>query len=343
MKKNILKPIRKSYHNTTGQVTGIKVDLIITAMKRNAFTLIELLVVIAIIAILAAILFPVFAQAKVAAKKTQGISNIKNLGTASQIYLSDYDDTYGLSTPLIPGLGYAWDRFIPLSEIVPTTANGAVRDAISTFYYNALNPYVKNRQILKDPMGISQSPLPAGAFAAAGITTIPVDAPPVSYTFNGLLEAYSATSIANPSSLVIWWPGQGKRALQGAGYSSPQLICNNAAAGCRYVPGKPACGTTAGVNGESSFYTRSSSGKGYNMYSGTTIMSFADSHAKARRVGINSTGPTDPRTDPFALYNGEQVLTGTNASRYWDANYCHGYLFRPDFDFQTWDTVLQAP
>jgi len=61
---------------------------------RRAFTLIELLVVIAIIAILAAILFPVFAQAKEAAKKTQSISNAKQLLLASQMYLDDFDDTY---------------------------------------------------------------------------------------------------------------------------------------------------------------------------------------------------------------------------------------------------------
>lgn len=63
-------------------------------MLRKAFTLIELLVVIAIIAILAAILFPVFAQAKEAAKKTSCLSNAKQMGTAIQLYLADFDDTY---------------------------------------------------------------------------------------------------------------------------------------------------------------------------------------------------------------------------------------------------------
>lgn len=63
-------------------------------MKNRAFTLIELLVVIAIIAILAAILFPVFAQAKLAAKQTGEISQMKQLGTATQIYLADNDDVY---------------------------------------------------------------------------------------------------------------------------------------------------------------------------------------------------------------------------------------------------------
>lgn len=59
---------------------------------RRAFTLIELLVVIAIIAILAAILFPVFGQAKEAAKKTSCVSNGRQIGMALKMYLSDSDD-----------------------------------------------------------------------------------------------------------------------------------------------------------------------------------------------------------------------------------------------------------
>jgi len=59
--------------------------------RRAGFTLIELLVVIAIIAILAAMLFPVFARARESARKIQCLSNVKNIATAVQMYLTDYD------------------------------------------------------------------------------------------------------------------------------------------------------------------------------------------------------------------------------------------------------------
>ena len=63
------------------------------ARRRQTFTLIELLVVIAIIAILAAILFPVFARAREQARKTACLSNLKQIGTALLMYCQDYDET----------------------------------------------------------------------------------------------------------------------------------------------------------------------------------------------------------------------------------------------------------
>ena len=63
----------------------------------RGFTLIELLVVIAIIAILASILFPVFSQAKEAAKRTATLNNFKQVGTAMLMYVGDNDDCYPLA------------------------------------------------------------------------------------------------------------------------------------------------------------------------------------------------------------------------------------------------------
>lgn len=307
----------------------------------RAFTLIELLVVIAIIAILAAILFPVFASAKAAAKKTQALSNVKQTTLASIMYTTDYDDLFAFSTPFIPGLGWAWDRFIPLERLLLPTTPDNIRSAILTMNENAIQAYMKNVDLFRDPLAVARTPLPAGAFNAAGITTIPANAPLVTYTYNGYLQSMSQTAVANPAGLIMWWPGQGKRSLMGAAYGSPQLICTNVNAACVYSPPRAGCAN----NGEYGFYTSNASNLGRDMHNRSNVYAYTDGHAGSRRIGVYQDNVRqDPRTDPFAYYLGQEVdRFRPGGARYWDINYCHAYLFRPDIDFGTWDTPLIAP
>ena len=119
-------------------------------MLRRAFTLIELLVVIAIIAILAAILFPVFAQAKEAAKKTACASNLKNISLAFIMYAGDYDDSmvragYSSYPPEIAPsriLQQWWGV-----QYIPALADGTAIDTSK----GLLQPYMKNQQIMECP------------------------------------------------------------------------------------------------------------------------------------------------------------------------------------------------
>src|SRR5690242_9553375 len=105
----------------------------------RGFTLIELLVVIAIIAILAAILFPVFAQAREKARQTACVSNLKQIGTAAQMYAQDFD------------------------EHLPGTELG--EDDGEYFWIEMLAPYTKNRDIFSCPSASEKT-----QFASNGIS-----------------------------------------------------------------------------------------------------------------------------------------------------------------------------
>lgn len=109
-------------------------------MAKRAFTLIELLVVIAIIAILAAILFPVFAQAKASAKSAAMLSNVKQVTTAGIMYSGDYDD--------VAVIAQAW---YPTA----TVPSGGTTHPRLDQWGILVQPYQKNYDLLKDPLGPS--------------------------------------------------------------------------------------------------------------------------------------------------------------------------------------------
>lgn len=112
-------------------------------MRKSGFTLIELLVVIAIIAILAAILFPVFAQAKLAAKGAASLSNINQIGKSTILYSGDYDDMMVKAGEW--GVCDA-DALYPDASCTNPNANYV------TWAY-LLYPYTKSTDIYSSPLG----------------------------------------------------------------------------------------------------------------------------------------------------------------------------------------------
>ncbi len=113
-------------------------------MKRKAFTLIELLVVIAIIAILAAILFPVFAQARAKARAISCISNLKQIGTGAQMYTQDYDER-------------VMNEHVSTTDADVGSTNGQVRDW-RRYWPFFMQPYIKNYQVTVCPDATDNGP-----------------------------------------------------------------------------------------------------------------------------------------------------------------------------------------
>lgn len=142
--------------------------------RRRGFTLIELLVVIAIIAILAAILFPVFARAREKARQTSCLSNMKQLGMGFAMYCSDSDG-----------------RFPPYYD------NSNWPNGIT--WMQQIQPYLKNSQILRCPsqslMMWPQAPLPW------------VTALPLSYGWFCYMECRSRCLGLQPGGNWMWFPG----------------------------------------------------------------------------------------------------------------------------------------
>jgi general secretion pathway protein G len=112
------------------------------ARLRAAFTLIELLVVIAIIAILAALLFPVFAQARAKARATTCLSNLRQAGNAFAMYLQDHDGFFPYAVdPADRDTPQIWEGFPAFKAEIP----------VLPWLHESLQPYVKSREIFHCP------------------------------------------------------------------------------------------------------------------------------------------------------------------------------------------------
>lgn len=115
--------------------------------KATGFTLIELLVVIAIIAILAAILFPVFATARESARTSSCLSNMKQIGLAWLMYSEDYDEVY----PLSRSVGYPDPDGDDCRHRDPTNSDSNLRGPFKIGWKGETYPYVKNYQLYRCP------------------------------------------------------------------------------------------------------------------------------------------------------------------------------------------------
>lgn len=178
-------------------------------LTRTGFTLIELLVTIAIIAILAAILFPVFARAREKARQASCMSNLKQMGIAFMMYSQDYDE-----------------RMCPFNYDVDVTGDGVVDYMTWGSFYSSedskhhpekalIQPYMKNAQVEECPSAPEMS---SSAFA-----------PPVAYGYNysyltvantgGGRAGVSIAAIESPSETVLL--ADGARRVSGGAWGGP--------------------------------------------------------------------------------------------------------------------------
>ncbi|NSW58178.1 MAG: DUF1559 domain-containing protein [Armatimonadetes bacterium] len=165
---------------------------------RRGFTLIELLVVIAIIAILAAILFPVFARAREKARQTSCLSNVKQLGLGAMMYCQDYDEM------LFP-------RYQPIS-VYPAPAN-AVWWLPRPGYTSLLDPYVKNTQIGRCPSEPNRNGYGYNALLIGGNVPLAKIKRPAEIilfeddTFGSMTAYYPSQGVANWGANFVNPPG----------------------------------------------------------------------------------------------------------------------------------------
>jgi len=275
-------------------------------MQRKAFTLIELLVVIAIIAILAAILFPVFAQAKTAAKKTAGLSNSKQTALATLMYSNDFDDVFPFATGddwWYPNGGWAWstqpyiksypmllDPQDPKSHALwPTWMSPTTTVSISY----AANSFVKWNGSDNQVVGVInalQTYDHGGWYAGPG-------------TYSQTQVAHVADTIMFASHFYgqnLWGGGALISGITGWDYSSPQAIPNPHNDGTPYKV--TANGQTITVNTNNQFGCVALAGANQG------IFAFTDGHSKT--MDPRQTNPNQqnlPADDTKDLWNATRL------------------------------------
>ncbi|MBC8102084.1 MAG: DUF1559 domain-containing protein [Cytophagales bacterium] len=238
----------------------------------SGFTLIELLVVIAIIAILAAILFPVFAQAREKARQTSCLSNVKQMGAAVLMYAQDSDETFplgGYSAPLRPGFTYR-DQFYWFYGMIHQTPGAAKMIPTQGLVQN----YLKS--------GPVQACLSAGDLGASGggaPFTIDVTDAALGYDRNILFDAPFSSlrlpdgSIYGPFIAMADWENPAESFL----LADAQNSATSASFNGLYPPRNPQTGAAFG----SGF--QKVTGRHQNMAN----VLFQDGHAKSMTVSLN--------------------------------------------------------
>ena len=160
--------------------------------KQDGFTLIELLVVIAIIAILAAILFPVFAQAREKARAASCLSNVRQMGLAAVMYANDYDETYPGMWQWSPGAIYAHAPYLYPPGMTPDEAKAKCQTC----------PYVKSPDVYGCP---SRQNLYGGLLMSYGYTypTMWGDYPPIPGSAFGFPTGPALADFKHPAETVM--------------------------------------------------------------------------------------------------------------------------------------------
>ena len=214
---------------------------------RRAFTLIELLVVIAIIAILAAILFPVFAQAREKARAISCLSNLKQVGIGLMMYTQDYDETYPIA---------AWQK------VTGTGSNGRPTYAPTTTatctWAAILQPYIKSGGIFQCPSDSRPTTVTRGTAAADGC-------PGIGAGFKtSVLYNYYIGGVSN--AITVW-------TVPATSQPASTVLFADGAADPRINPSDPSKWPLRGLSGASGPWLMPMSGSG--LLTGSAKESFA--------------------------------------------------------------------